>query len=208
VPFYREVTPIDVIELSRIGSRPSRRTGAQSLADLRAIPWVFSWSQSRFMLSSWYGVGTALSQLKRERPEDFALIAKSHVEQAPLHYIVGNVATAIAMADPTIMRLYTGLSTSRAVSNRLLDMILREYDATMAVLEELYEGPLSERRPNIEAMLSLRRSGLALLHRQQVSLLRDYRSARDASDDAHAESDLSLLLLTVNAIASGLGTTG
>lgn len=208
VPFYREVTPIDVIELSRIGSRPSRRTGSQSLADLRAIPWVFSWSQSRFMLSSWYGVGTALGQLQRQCPDDFALISESHVEWPPLHYIVGNVATAIAMADPAIMRLYAGLSTDPTVSSRLLDKILREYDATMAVLEELYEGPLSARRPNVEAMLSLRRSGLALLHRQQVSLLRNYRSARAVSDDTLAESQLSLLLLTVNAIASGLGTTG
>jgi phosphoenolpyruvate carboxylase len=208
VPFYREATPIDVIEQSRIGSRPSRRTGGQSLADLRAIPWVFSWSQSRFMLSSWYGVGTALGQLKRERPDDFALIAESHVAWAPLHYIVGNVATAMAMADPGIMRLYAGLSSQPAVRDRLLEMILREYDATMAVIEELYQGPLAERRPNVEAMLSLRRSGLALLHSQQVDLLREYRTARVASDDARAAAQLSLLLLTVNAIASGLGTTG
>ncbi len=208
VPFYREVTPIDVIELSRIGSRPSRRTGSQSLADLRAIPWVFSWSQSRFMLSSWYGVGTALGQLKRERPDDFALIAQSHVSWAPLHYILGNVATAIAMADPDIMRLYAGLSTKPTVCDRLLDQILREYEATIAILEELYEGPLADRRPNVEAMLSLRRPGLTLLHHQQVTLLRNYRSARAMSADVRAEAQLSLLLLTVNAIASGLGTTG
>ena len=62
IDFFREATPIDVIESSRIGSRPSRRSGQRSLSDLRVIPWVFAWSQSRFFLSSWYGLGTALSQ--------------------------------------------------------------------------------------------------------------------------------------------------
>ncbi|MCA9416816.1 MAG: phosphoenolpyruvate carboxylase, partial [Candidatus Omnitrophica bacterium] len=64
IGFYRQATPIDVLELSRIGSRPSRRTGTHSLSDLRAIPWVFSWSQSRFFLPGWYGVGSALQLLE------------------------------------------------------------------------------------------------------------------------------------------------
>src|SRR5258708_35890061 len=63
--FFRSATPIDALELSSIGSRPSRRTGEHSLADLRAIPWVFSWTQSRFYLPGWYGLGTALAEINR-----------------------------------------------------------------------------------------------------------------------------------------------
>jgi phosphoenolpyruvate carboxylase len=69
VTFFRQATPIDAIEQSRIGSRPARRTGQQTLADLRAIPWVFSWGQARFFLSGWYGVGTALHQLQQNEPK-------------------------------------------------------------------------------------------------------------------------------------------
>lgn len=72
VAFFSRATPIDVIEQSRMGSRPARRTGERTLADLRAIPWVFSWSQSRFYLSGWFGVGSALAGLKAEEPDTFA----------------------------------------------------------------------------------------------------------------------------------------
>jgi phosphoenolpyruvate carboxylase len=64
--FYRQATPIDAIEQSRIGSRPSRRTGQATLDDLRAIPWVFSWNQSRFYVPGWYGVGSALDTLEAQ----------------------------------------------------------------------------------------------------------------------------------------------
>src|SRR5690554_2501571 len=71
IRFYSECTPIDVLEQSKIGSRPSRRTGKRTLNDLRAIPWVFSWNQSRFNLTAWYGVGHALNTLQREHPQEF-----------------------------------------------------------------------------------------------------------------------------------------
>jgi len=71
IPFFRQATPIDAIEKSKIGSRPAKRTGASTLEDLRAIPWVFSWSQSRFNMTSWYGIGSALEKLQKEHPEDY-----------------------------------------------------------------------------------------------------------------------------------------
>jgi phosphoenolpyruvate carboxylase len=83
IEFFRQATPIDVIEASRIGSRPSRRTGAASLEDLRAIPWVFAWSQARFYLSGWYGVGSALARLKEEDPKGFEIIRKNYDDWPP-----------------------------------------------------------------------------------------------------------------------------
>ena len=96
ITFFRQATPIDAIEESRIGSRPARRTGRQTIADLRAIPWVFSWGQSRFFLSGWFGVGTALQKLAEEEPSDFEGVKEHLFTWPPLHYIVSNAATSIA----------------------------------------------------------------------------------------------------------------
>lgn len=207
LPFFRQATPIDVIEQSRIGSRPARRTGQHSLADLRAIPWVFSWGQSRFLLSGWYGVGTALEAVGREEPAALALIRRHLLGWAPLHYIISNVATSLAVTDPDIMRLYASLVEDAAVRDRFLAMMLAERERTLRAVEAAYGGTLAERRPNIHGMVELRREGLRRLHEQQVGLLRRWREAR-AAGGAGADRLQASLLLTVNAIASGLGGTG
>jgi phosphoenolpyruvate carboxylase len=201
IPFFRQATPIDALEHSRIGSRPARRTGQQTLADLRAIPWVFSWGQARFLLSGWYGVGSALEAVYGDDPAARDAIAKHLIGWSPLHYILSNAATSVAFADPDVMTEYAGLVEDAAVRDRFLDRILAERDRTIRALEAAYGGPLAERRPNIQNMVALRRDGLRRLHRQQVRLLREWRS--------RPEPELErALLLTVNAIAAGLGGTG
>jgi phosphoenolpyruvate carboxylase len=206
--FFRQVTPIDVIEESRIGSRPSRRTGQPALADLRAIPWVFSWSQSRFYLSGWYGVGSALERLLAEHPEQFAMLSPHLLTWAPLHYALSNAATCVAAADETVMNEYAALVESAALRRDFLSRITAELERTTRMLERIYGGTLAERRPNIDASLVVRREPLRVLHRQQVGLLRDWRALRRAGDHERAAALLPGLLLTVNAIASGLGATG
>lgn len=204
VTFFREATPIDAIEASRIGSRPARRTGQQTLADLRAIPWVFSWGQARFYLSGWYGVGTALEWLLETDAGRFAEMGEANFVWAPLHYIISNAATSVATADPDIMREYAALVTDEAIRERFMTRIDAEYGRTRAMLEKIYDGPLSERRPNVHQTLTLRQEGLRTLHQQQIALLRQWRGG----DDAEKERLLPRMLLTVNAIASGLRTTG
>jgi phosphoenolpyruvate carboxylase len=206
IPFFRQATPIDAIEQSRIGSRPARRTGQQTLDDLRAIPWVFSWGQARYFLSGWYGVGSALEAVADERPDAPDAIREHLLDWAPLHYILSNAATTIAFTDPDIMRDYAGLVDDDSVRGRFLDLILAERDRTVRALELAYDGPLAERRPNIEAMAELRREGLRRLHRQQIELLREWRGG--GAEGPSAEALQTRLLLTVNAIASGLGGTG
>lgn len=207
ITFFRQATPIDAIEESRIGSRPARRTGKQTLADLRAIPWVFSWGQARFFLSGWYGVGSALEALETDDPAAFEAVREHLYTWAPLHYILSNAATSIAVADPEVMRAYAGLVEDAGTRNRFMDRIEAEWTRTRGMLEKLYGGPLAERRPNVEAMMALRREGLRLLHRQQVDLLKQWRN-RQERDPEEVASLQTRLLLTVNAIASGLGTTG
>ena len=208
VSFFRQATPIDAIERSRIGSRPSRRTGKASLEDLRAIPWVFSWGQARFYLSGWYGVGTALQALRAEEPVAFERICEQLTQWAPLHYLISNVATSITSVDRQVMNLYAALVPDQELRERFMQRIERELDLTHEMIERVYGGPLAVRRPNVHRTMELRRAGLLVLHRQQVRLLRRFRDAEGAGRDAEVEALLPQLLLSVNAIASGLGATG
>ena len=206
--FFRQATPIDVIEESRIGSRPARRTGQPALADLRAIPWVFSWGQARFYLSGWYGVGSALEALYRQHPERFASMPPHLYTWAPLHYILSNAATSIAAADLEVMHDYVTLVEDADLRDRVFGKIVTEFERTSQMLERIYGGPLAERRPNIHGMLQMRREALRVLHGQQIALLRRWRGLRQQGRHEEAASLLPSLFLTVNAIAGGLGTTG
>jgi phosphoenolpyruvate carboxylase len=205
--FFRQATPIDAIEASRIGSRPARRTGQHTLADLRAIPWVFSWGQARFFLSGWYGVGTALEDLQREQPDAMPALREHLLEWSPLHYILSNTATSLAFTDSAVMTSYAGLVDDRVIRDGFLGMILDERERTLKAVEGIYGGPLHEKRPNIHGMAELRREGLRRLHRQQVTLLRRWREEK-ARDGSEADTLQASLLLTMNAIAAGLGGTG
>jgi len=210
VQFFSQATPIDVIEQSRIGSRPPRRTGERKLADLRAIPWVFAWSQSRFYLSGWYGVGSALAALKHDRPEIFAdLLRLIHNKQwPPLGYVVSSAATSVLSADAVLMSAYADLVEDASLKDRVLTMILEEFARTRTHLEELFGGSLEQERPVLSRSILMRSDGLYPLHLHQIQLLAKWRQARLQDDDRAAEQILPHLLLTVHAIASGLGTTG
>jgi phosphoenolpyruvate carboxylase len=206
LPFYRQATPIDVIEASKIGSRPSRRSGQASLADLRAIPWVFSWSQARFYLSGWYGVGTALERLAAEDAAGFVRLRDACATWAPLRYLITNVATSVLTADAEIMSAYAALVDDAALRDRVLGTILAEHRRTHGMLEQLLGGDLIARRPRLVRTIALRHDALRALHREQIALLRQWRAAPPGSSES--ESLLTRLLLTLNAIAGGLRTTG
>ncbi|MEM7515532.1 MAG: phosphoenolpyruvate carboxylase, partial [Planctomycetota bacterium] len=109
IEFYRQATPIDALEQTQMGSRPSRRTGTASLDDLRAIPWVFSWTQARFYLPGWYGVGSALRQLRDNSPESFERLRRQIGNWSFMYYVLTNVETNIASADASIFRDYAAL---------------------------------------------------------------------------------------------------
>jgi phosphoenolpyruvate carboxylase len=207
IEFFRLATPIDVIESSRIGSRPARRTGRPSIADLRAIPWVFAWSQARFLLSGWYGLGAALSQLRDSDRGMYDELVDHVFDWPPLHYIISNAATSLANSNEEIMGWYGELVEDVELRRTFFDPILAERRRTEEILEEIYGGPLRDRRPNISRTLELREPGLRPLHRYQVELITEWRHRR-AAGDLEADQLLPDLLLTVSAIASGLGATG
>lgn len=201
--FYRQATPIDAIEQSRIGSRPSRRTGQATLDDLRAIPWVFSWNQSRFYVPGWYGVGSALDSLEAQGTEAYEIFQKNLQSTPFLRYVFYNIESSIASSDEAWMRTYAQLVQEADVRERLLNQILAERDRTAAHLDKLFKRPLTERRPRFYETIKKREAPLTQLHRRQIELLRQTRSSETVDTETTEK-----LLRVVNAIASGLRTTG
>lgn len=206
--FYGTATPIDALESSSIGSRPSRRTGRKSLADLRAIPWVFSWNQCRFYLPGWYGVGSGLESLLKKEPKKFADLKKQTETNSFLRYVLMNVETNLASADLRIMRQYAALVPNDALRKRFMDQITGEFKRTQKMMEKLFGRAVEVRRPRMFKTLKLREEALRLLHLQQLQLLKKWRSLRAAEKHAQADQLLPQLLSSINAIASGLRTTG
>lgn len=203
--FYRQATPIDALENARIGSRPSRRTGQASLADLRAIPWVFSWTQSRFFLPGWYGVGSALEKLKTEDPAGFAKLRDELPKNAFLRYVLTNVESSIVSANKEWMKRYASLVAEETVRTQFLDLILGEFNRTESMVNELFQGTFADRRPRLAFTLNIREQPLTFLHEQQIQLLKTWRGK---SGNDSAEAMLPDVLVSVNALASGLRTTG
>ncbi len=205
--FYSEATPIDALETSSIGSRPSRRTGQRTLDDLRAIPWVFSWNQCRYYLPGWFGVGSGLEALLAAKIMPIEQL-REKLKKTPLtYYALTNVETNLASCDRDIMRSYADLVKDASVRDRLFGLIIEEFDKTQAMMSEIFGGSLESRRPRMIKTLHLRAHALRILHQQQIELLKKWRAAR-ASSSPEAEKLLPKVLLSVNAIASGLRTTG
>ncbi|MFV0416183.1 MAG: phosphoenolpyruvate carboxylase [Chthoniobacterales bacterium] len=205
--FYSEATPIDVLEASSIGSRPARRSGRKSLDDLRAIPWVFSWNQCRYYLPGWYGVGAGLDALRKEDPSGFTWLCKALRKSAFLNYVLTNVETNLASADKDIMRDYARLVTNPKIRSHFSKKINHEFNLTQSLMSELFGGSVEKRRPRMLKTLQLRADALRTLHAEQIELLSEWRSTRQRSEK-NARKLLPKILLSVNAIASGLRTTG
>jgi phosphoenolpyruvate carboxylase len=208
VEFFSQATPIDAIERSHIGSRPARRTGQRTIDDLRSIPWVFSWSQARFNVPGWYGIGSAFEEVRRQGAAEWNALAKASREWPFLSYLLHNVEFGVVAADVGLMREYAGLVENEALRERMLGLIFEEYERTRRVLEELFGGDRQAQRPRLRQAVDIRKHALLRLHREQIALLREWREAERAGRHEEAARLLTPLLVTVNAIAGGLKTTG
>jgi len=199
--FFSQATPIDAIEESKIGSRPARRSGKKSLSDLRAIPWVFSWSQTRFNLTGWYGVGFALENLKNKKPEMFNQFVELVQNDTFIRYLLTNVDTSLNATDEGIMEMYSSLVEDRGIRERMMKKISTELERTRRLLNLILEKPISQRRTSHYYSTMLRANALDYLHRNQVNLLFQWRKQKK-------EETLYSLLRSINAIANAMGNTG
>jgi len=205
--FFRQATPIDVVERSTIGSRPSRRTGSAGWADLRAIPWVFSWSQSRFFLPGWYGAGSALQELAQEHPKLFRILRERVKEWPFARYVFNNLESGLASADLEVGQWYADLVKDPKLRKRILGLVEREFGAVKEGLSQLFPDSWAKRRPRFRFTVERRVRPLRALHHWQVDLLRRWRSVEETGS-GDAEVLLGELRQTIAAIAAGLRTTG
>jgi phosphoenolpyruvate carboxylase len=196
--YFEEATPANEFDLARIGSRPARRSESRSLADLRAIPWVFGWMQSRHGLPGWFGVGHAMDgfrnrKLLREMFRDFPIF----------NDLMLNVEIALAKADLGIARLYSELVSDSRVAARIFTMICEEFERTRATLLDIAgQSELLERNPVLARSIHLRNPYVDPMSLIQVELLRRKRAGQDN------EAVNTALAATISGISAGLRNTG
>jgi len=191
--WFARVSPIDELGRMRIGSRPARRTGDRRLEDLRAIPWVFAWSQMRLNLPGWYGLGSGLAAARLSDLTD------AYRSWPLFNVLVDNAEMSLAKTDRQIAEHYLALGGRPKLSERLL----REYDLTKAkVLAVTGHRRLLEDRRVLSWAIELRNPYVDALSHLQLRALRAIREGRGGT---RAER---LLLLTVNGVAAGLQNTG
>jgi phosphoenolpyruvate carboxylase len=204
--YFRHATPIDALEQGKIGSRPPRRKNAATLSDLRAIPWVFSWSQSRHFIPGWYGVGSAFQELKSTKQDTFVALKDSlqQVNWPFLRYVILNMAKVLENVDLEIISWYASLVPDKQAQSSIMNLIQNEWSLTSSLVHELLGPQSSEDNARRQRSLNLRYETLKPIHQQQVRLLSQWRQAEGAAKD----EALLLVALSINAIASGLKSTG
>ncbi|MEL7589275.1 MAG: phosphoenolpyruvate carboxylase [Prolixibacteraceae bacterium] len=208
IQFFEKATPIDAIEQSKIGSRPSRRTGTRTLGDLRAIPWVFSWSQCRFNITGWYGVGTSLQNMRNNDPYKFERFKEAVKTDSFIRYVLTNIDSSLASSDEAIFKHYARLAADVPQSNEILDQMLKEFSLTRQMVDSILDIPISERRKNHYYSTLLRADAMRPLHEHQVNLLEKWREVNDGRNPAEADALLFEILRCINAIAGAIGYTG
>lgn len=207
IEFYTAVTPIDVLEQSKIGSRPVRRTGQRSLEDLRAIPWVFSWNQSRFNISGWFGTGTALVEFQKKYPDDFEQLKLLAKDWPFLKYSLIQIESNLLNSDIEIMNAFADFVENPKIKQELMNLILNDYNNCLDEIEEIMETSAEVRRISKLDDNKLRNNSLRALHEIQIDYLTKWRNLKD-SNSKEGDGYLMLLLLLVNALSGGLKGTG
>lgn len=207
IPFFRQATPIDAIESSKIGSRPAKRTGASSLADLRAIPWVFAWSQARYHMTSWYGLGTALQTLEEEKTDAYEALQNHCTKEPFLKYVLENVDNSVGEVDEEMIAAYAAMVEDEAIQQRFLGLFREELELVRKQLNQLLGGTYESRHPRRSRSNEMRSVVLQPLHRHQIELLKRWRSEKSEGSKQAARTQTELML-TINAIAGAIGTTG
>ena len=205
--YFQAASPLEEISLLNIGSRPARRFGAKSLADLRAIPWVFAWAQNRHIVPGWYGVGGGISAFLEVRgAAGLALLQRMFIESRLFRLIIDEVEKTLSQVDLEIARQYAGLVEDEQVRGEIFSKIEAEYRRTCEMVLRVSEGKnIAERFPEYRRRLALRLPMLNQVNREQVDLLRRYRLEPEGpTKNLYRDA----LLQSINCIAAGFGATG
>jgi len=203
IEFWESATPLDEIKRLQIGSRPASRAKAGAVNQIRAIPWVFSWMQSRFNLPGWYSLGTGLASMN-----DLPLLQEMYDGWAFFKTLLNNTEMSLLKADMEISALYVSLVPDKKLADEIFDSIRAEYDRTReTVLAISRHKTLLELEPVTQQAVQLRNPYVDPLNYIQVETLRRLRSLTD-QDGEEAKSLREVMALTINGIAAGLRNTG
>ena len=210
--YFEQATPMAELEYARIGSRPVRRTGKRTFADLRAIPWVFGWMQSRQLVPAWFGVGHALEHFANANPGGLQQL-QSMTKNFPLFLdIVRNVEMALAKADFGIARLYASLVEDEALRKRVFKTLETEFLLTRKmVLAITGQSSLLEKNQVLERSIRLRNPYVDPMSLIQVELIRRKRAFEREGADTESPAAQALnraITATINGISAGLRNTG
>jgi phosphoenolpyruvate carboxylase len=207
--FFASVTPIDEIENLPIGSRPSRRRGERSLDDLRAIPWVFAWTQNRCLIPAWYGLGTALTEVKYDDIRAWQTIRTMYREWPFFQATIDNAALALAKADMYVAQRYAELTEDSEIRKRLWQRIAAERDKSrQAILDVVGEKELLASTPWFQSSIDSRNPYIDPLNLIQIEFLKRRRAEAGNEPPPEADPLRDLLRLTVQGVAAGMRTTG
>jgi phosphoenolpyruvate carboxylase len=203
IEFWELATPLDEIKRLQIGSRPAARAKTGAVNQIRAIPWVFSWMQSRFNLPGWYSLGTGLAALN-----NLPLLQEMYDGWAFFRTLLNNSEMSLLKADMDIATLYVSLVSDKKLADEIFNNILAEYERTReTVLAISRHNALLELEPVTQQAIQLRNPYVDPLNYIQVETLRQLRALSDQEGE-EAKSLREVMALTINGIAAGLRNTG
>jgi phosphoenolpyruvate carboxylase len=202
--YFHEATPIDAISRLNIGSRPAKRRAGASLQDLRAIPWVFAWAQSRAGVPGWYGLGAGLAGWAAEDEARWEELGRMYNDWPFFRTLIDNAQLSMRQADMGIAQIYADLAEPET-RDAVFVTLLQEWDRTeQAILKVTGNHDLLQNEPWLQRSIQLRNPYIDPMNYFQVALLRRWRNATGAEGEALRET----VLLSVNGVAAGLRNTG
>lgn len=205
VEYFHQATPLDELAKLNIGSRPTRRKSGSGLEGLRAIPWVFAWTQSRVTLPGWFGLGTAVDAWAGDDTTRWETLAEMYREWPFFRTLVNNSQTSLRKADMRIAEVYSSLAEPR-VRDRVFPVLRDEHERTVEALKRLSgQEELLDHAPWLRRSIQVRNPYIDPMNYVQVALLRRLRSHVDSAEEAALRE---AVLLSVNGVAAGLRSTG
>ena len=205
--YFESASPVEEFTLLNIGSRPAHRAGTDSLHRLRAIPWVFAWTQNRHLIPGWFGLGTALSNYI----SDHGLTALRQLfdKTAVFKLIIDEVEKTLAQVDIGIAEKYAELVDNSAARDEIFGLIKQEYELTVQMVQDVTgQETIANRFPTFRYHLEQRRGFLNALSTEQVELIRAFRATDDLDKTIEINEAKLALLLSISAVATGIGWTG
>ncbi|MGC8799394.1 MAG: phosphoenolpyruvate carboxylase [Chloroflexus sp.] len=203
--YFRNATPVAELSRLRIGSRPVSRRKSDRIEDLRAIPWVFSWMQTRHTLPGWFGLGSALSEFVAADPHHLYVLRAMYRHWPFFTTLLDNAQMILLKADMSIARSYAGLVPDQELAARIFEQIEAEYRRTERMICQITERQeLLAHQPVLQRVIRRRNPYIDPLSYIQIELLRRIRNAPPEDQDEIE----TVLLMSINGIAAGLKNTG